>query len=464
MLSVYFVDDDSLIIEELKVIIDWEKYGYKIVGSSTSPFVAEKEIERLNPCLVIIDVQMRGLTGLELADKLSKSTSSKFVFLSAYDKFDYAVEAMKIGAIRYLKKPISEKSLIEILEKVKENEINDFNSKVYSLTSESLSNDTIKYLDNCFEECNLFPEHNKFRFICTKGNIQNSNLFSLLDKYSNYYQVLYSDEDLTTLVVFNLEYNKFKNELLLDNYSLSISNEQVNFESIYNIFKRVRICSNVKFLGQNNKIIDVDLIDSSEEIKKDIDNCQNIYDFQQKIIDLKNIIIDNDIKVCDIQKLYNACVYGMYKFKIVDSIEDLLSLSVVNFYENIDEMIEDLLCYFNNVLEDDDLSYSSIIDEIKEHLKENIDRKISLSFYAKKYNYSSSNLSILFKRYVGMSFIEYTTSLKMDMAQFLIINYPNKSFKEIANSVGYDDYYHFSKMFKKTCHCTPALFREKYKK
>ena len=134
MLSVYFVDDDSLIIEELKVIIDWEKYGYKIVGSSTSPFVAEKEIERLNPCLVIIDVQMRGLTGLELADKLSKSTNSKFVFLSAYDKFDYAVEAMKIGAIRYLKKPISEKSLIEILEKVKENEINDFNSKVYSLT------------------------------------------------------------------------------------------------------------------------------------------------------------------------------------------------------------------------------------------------------------------------------------------------------------------------------------------
>ena len=179
MLSVYFVDDDSLIIEELKVIIDWEKYGYKIVGSSTSPFVAEKEIEKLNPCLVIIDVQMRGLTGLELADKLSKSTSSKFVFLSAYDKFDYAVEAMKIGAIRYLKKPISEKSLIEILEKVKENEINDFNSKVYSLTSESLSNDTIKYLDNCFEECNLFPKHNKFRFICTKGNIQNSNLFSL---------------------------------------------------------------------------------------------------------------------------------------------------------------------------------------------------------------------------------------------------------------------------------------------
>ena len=127
-------------------------------------------------------------------------------------------------------------------------------------------------------------------------------------------------------------------------------------------------------------------------------------------------------------------------------------------------MIEDLLCYFNNVLEDNDLSYSSIIDEIKEHLKENIDRKISLSFYAKKYNYSSSNLSILFKRYVGMSFIEYTTSLKMDMAQFLIVNYPNKSFKEIANSVGYDDYYHFSKMFKKTCHCTPALFREKYKK
>ena len=142
MLSVYFVDDDSLIIEELKVIIDWEKYGYKIVGSSTSPFVAEKEIEKLNPCLVIIDVQMRGLTGLELADNLSKSTNSKFVFLSAYDKFDYAVEAMKIGAIRYLKKPISEKSLIEILEKVKEDVMAETNK--YKI---NLSLDVMKYED-----------------------------------------------------------------------------------------------------------------------------------------------------------------------------------------------------------------------------------------------------------------------------------------------------------------------------
>ena len=106
MLTVYFVDDDILILEELKQIIDWSSFGFKIVGFATDPLLAEEEIINLEPTLVITDVQMDGLSGLALANKLHKIVNSKFVFLSVYDRFDYAVEAIKIGALRYIKKPI----------------------------------------------------------------------------------------------------------------------------------------------------------------------------------------------------------------------------------------------------------------------------------------------------------------------------------------------------------------------
>ena len=58
MLKVYFVDDDNLIIEELKSIVDWSKYDFEICGFSTDSLIAKEEIIKLNPHLVISDVQM----------------------------------------------------------------------------------------------------------------------------------------------------------------------------------------------------------------------------------------------------------------------------------------------------------------------------------------------------------------------------------------------------------------------
>ena len=131
MLTVYFVDDDILILEELKRIINWSSFGFEIVGCTTNPLLAADEIVKLEPTLVIADVQMDRLSGLELANKLHKIVSSKFVFLSAYDRFDYAVEAIKIGALRYIKKPIKKSNLIELINEIRSSKINDFNTLIF---------------------------------------------------------------------------------------------------------------------------------------------------------------------------------------------------------------------------------------------------------------------------------------------------------------------------------------------
>lgn len=129
MFKVYLVDDEALIIEELRYLISWEDYGFHVIGSSTDPVKAEKEILENHPDLVFCDVSMDKMNGFTLFEHVRKQRKIKFCFLSAFDTFEYAQEAVRLGAIRYLKKPIRTKDLISLLTEVKENEKETFNAK-----------------------------------------------------------------------------------------------------------------------------------------------------------------------------------------------------------------------------------------------------------------------------------------------------------------------------------------------
>ena len=137
----------------------------------------------------------------------------------------------------------------------------------------------------------------------------------------------------------------------------------------------------------------------------------------------------------------------------------IFDISVLDEYDNIDDLINDLLNYFNKN-DNDDFS-ELIINEVKNELINNIDKKIPLSYFAKKYGYNISYFSQLFKKIVGTSFAEYFILLKMDKAKLLITN-SSTPLQNIASSVGYDDYYHFSKMFKKYTQYSPTEFRNIY--
>ena len=133
MLTVYFVDDDILIINELKNIINWNEYHFEIVGYNVDPLLAKEEILQKKPTLVICDVQMDGLNGFKLAEEVKQANSHiNFVYLSAYDKFDYAVEAIRLGAIRYIKKPLKKEQLINLLLEINTKNQTDFNEQIYN--------------------------------------------------------------------------------------------------------------------------------------------------------------------------------------------------------------------------------------------------------------------------------------------------------------------------------------------
>lgn len=121
MLKVLFADDEPLMLEGLRFLVDWEKLNFEVCGEALDGEDALKLIHSTRPDLVITDVRMPVIDGLELIERFSESDfQPKFIIFSGYADFEYAQRALKYGVSNYLTKPLDEKELTEALQTVAE--------------------------------------------------------------------------------------------------------------------------------------------------------------------------------------------------------------------------------------------------------------------------------------------------------------------------------------------------------
>lgn len=119
MYSVLVVDDEIRQREAVIGNVDWQRAGFEVVGGAENGIEALDLLEKLEPDLVLTDIKMPLMTGLELAKRTREiRPATKFVILSGYDDFEYAQEAFKYNVIRYLLKPVSASELTEEFEKI----------------------------------------------------------------------------------------------------------------------------------------------------------------------------------------------------------------------------------------------------------------------------------------------------------------------------------------------------------
>ena len=120
MYSVLVVDDEIRQREAVIKSVAWEKAGFSVIGDAENGIEALELLEKLEPDLILTDIKMPLMTGLELASKVREiRPATKLVILSGYDDFEYAQEAFKYNVIRYLLKPISASELSEEFIKIK---------------------------------------------------------------------------------------------------------------------------------------------------------------------------------------------------------------------------------------------------------------------------------------------------------------------------------------------------------
>lgn len=120
MYTVIIVDDDKWAIEDIKQSFRFHEWGFQIIGEHGCAETALEAIVRLQPDLVISDIKMSMMSGLEMIDACRvKGIHTRFVIVSGYDSFEYVQEAFKNNVYFYLLKPLEDQKVEELMGRVK---------------------------------------------------------------------------------------------------------------------------------------------------------------------------------------------------------------------------------------------------------------------------------------------------------------------------------------------------------
>ncbi len=120
MLNVMIIDDEYYFREALKISIPWRELGFNICGEAKNGKDALEKAELLNPDIMLIDINMPIMDGLELIEQVKeKGLSSKCIILTGHSEFNYAKQAVQLGVNNYILKPVNEEELKLALFEVK---------------------------------------------------------------------------------------------------------------------------------------------------------------------------------------------------------------------------------------------------------------------------------------------------------------------------------------------------------
>ena len=121
MLKLIIADDERIIRETISHLIDWKTYGIELAGLCRDGIEAYDMILDESPDIVLTDIKMPGLSGLELIERVNRTNQDiVFILLSGYGEFSYAREAMKYGVRHYLLKPCNEEQIISSIRQASE--------------------------------------------------------------------------------------------------------------------------------------------------------------------------------------------------------------------------------------------------------------------------------------------------------------------------------------------------------
>lgn len=511
MLTAIFADDEPMILRGLEKLIDWKSLGIEIIGTASDGIEAMSLIETHKPDIVVSDINMPNLSGIELLKQLrDEKLTSKVIFISGYQEFEYARDALKYGAVDYLLKPINEKQLTLALKSIIDKklvesgqkqqmtlqlnfdgeELSEVNGKDFIQAKQHII-DTESYFcvlccgfdeyldtDNEAFEITMFSTMNQIEQLVEP--IEGHWLFH---KNNRIYLLLYhEDQKEVEAWVTNLPKEMINVIVRETGLSVSVSSGKTvrDINQIKEAYLMAKEGMDVQYFYGRKAVINC--------------RCNHPQKYTLENYYAAQICILDSIMTYEKCKISKAVVYYMdivkdislwdkksainYSLATIVFITQHLKDSAIKLEDNdinhiregleqtifYDEMIEQMKLYFEHLLGEIASFVSaneiSEINKVKQYIQTHFNEPIKLETLAALVYMNPNYFSGYFKKHVGVKFKEYLTNIRINEAEKIMLS-TDKKIYEVAEAVGFSDYRHFSEVFKKVKGNSPSDYKNR---
>jgi two-component system response regulator YesN len=157
MIRLFIADDEQIVIDSIKFIIEKNDVKADIIGFAKSGREAIEKVEILKPDVVFMDIKMPGIDGIEAIKQIKERHKDIiFVIITAYEYFNYAKEAIDLGVLDYLLKPLNRNKVVEAIKKAIEVIEKRREAMLKELELKEKLNKIIPYLEGQFLYTTLF--------------------------------------------------------------------------------------------------------------------------------------------------------------------------------------------------------------------------------------------------------------------------------------------------------------------
>ncbi len=525
-MRVIVADDEEIIRTGVVELIPWERLGYEVAGDAEDGEDALALIRETKPDVVITDIKMPFLTGIDLLKEIRKMPEPPYtILLTGYDEFKFAQEAVNNGAYAYLLKPIEPAELEKILLDIKE----DYEKKqavrgyLKELSTESgfkrqlfglSESDEIERLlreygvdpGTLFFSVMIFEIDDSTRHAQSEGADQVERAKAIMfeairgENGGNSRAVIAENRGfMFTIVTWDDDRDKLKaaNAQMAQAVRQRIEGTGISLTmaagSVYSGTGDIRTsyeeaikALSVKFLaGQNQDLYFESFADSISQQENEIFDIEDIagrlsFESREALTASFDRIMDGirrkgaysalylqlvitNIYICALQTLRKAEVDVERTFG-----NPLRRYEAVLQHETVDERVDGMkaliLEMYAAIENSRRNAFSGAIAQAEAYILEHFsDKELSLSDVTKHIAASQAHFCVEFKKKTGETFVDYLTRIRMEKARELLTLSDRKVY-EISEMVGYDNATYFSTLFRKHFGVSPSELKATLKR
>lgn len=513
MYKLLIVDDEAIERRALKYIIGKSTIEFEAIEEATNGQEAIAVAAIFEPDIIIMDIKMPGLDGLEATKIIKKiRIETRIILLTAFDEFNHAHAGIRLGVEDFVVKPASDERIISVLDKAIHELTIEKEQKEKREKMEDKLIQVSKYLETEFMnsliagEINREQTHEYLEFMNILGqygygtaimlnynrNKNSSNLQRQILKKRVCGQIdrglcglecqyyITHIKDMIYILVINRDKAKLLNsqdilrKVIIDisNYAFESYDIYLDFgiggvkeyiEDMWQSFATAKIaCSKKTYTKrddeQNEKLhkLVYSVIEGDEVA---LNQC--FQELHEEVINKTQNIESYRLKIYELIVLFKQAIYESAPIQI-ESMESVFKrlMAIASISEGKECMKDYVVSIFEKIRNQKADKTTVIMDKLITYINSHYNENITLEQLSKMSGFSVFYLSKVFKKHMDMNFSDYLSYLRIKIAKRLLKN-PSYSVKSISIEVGYIDPNYFARVFKKYVHMTPTEYRNK---